>query len=340
EFMDEAIRVTPEHPVYLDRFLEDAVELDLDCLCDGHEVYIGGILEHIEMAGIHSGDSACCIPPFTLSLRLQRRLRDIATQLALQLQVRGLLNVQFAVKGQQVYVLEANPRASRTVPFISKATGVALARIAALLMCGQHLCDLQLPPDDREPRHFCVKEAVLPFGRFPGASAVLGPEMKSTGEVMGIARSFPQAYIKTQIAVGYELARDGIVLIAVRDEDKRSIGQIACALADLGFKLAATPGTARTLRALGLEVAQVAPLGSGAGSEPGIEALIDSGELKLIVNTPSGENGHDHGFLLRTAAVQHGITYITTMAAAQAFTVGLESSRASIGLPVIALQDL
>ena len=187
KYMAEAAKISPDHPVYLDRFLEAAIEVDVDALCDGKDVFVGGILEHIEMAGIHSGDSACCTPPFSLSLSLQGQLRDIARRLALRLGVVGLLNIQFAIKDQVIYVIEANPRASRTVPFVSKSTGVPLAKIAARIMAGEKLADLHLPADDREFDYFCVKEAVMPFGRFPGSDVVLGPEMKSTGEVMGIA---------------------------------------------------------------------------------------------------------------------------------------------------------
>ena len=207
KYMAEAAKISPDHPVYLDRFLEAAIEVDVDALCDGKDVFVGGILEHIEMAGIHSGDSACCTPPFSLSLSLQGQLRDIARRLALRLGVVGLLNIQFAIKDQVIYVIEANPRASRTVPFVSKSTGVPLAKIAARIMAGEKLADLHLPADDREFDYFCVKEAVMPFGRFPGSDVVLGPEMKSTGEVMGIAGNFPAAFTKTQLAIDYEPPR-------------------------------------------------------------------------------------------------------------------------------------
>ena len=348
-YMEEATRVTPDHPVYLDRFLEDAIELDVDCLADGEDVYIGGILEHVEMAGIHSGDSATCLPPFTLSDGVQARVREIAVILARRLRVVGLLNIQFAVKENRVYVIEANPRASRTVPFVSKATGVPLAKVAARLMVGEQLRDMQLPPDDRRSDLFCVKEAVMPFGRFPGADVVLGPEMKSTGEVMGIAKSFPEAYIKTQLAVGYELPRpgeDALVFISVRDEDKRAIGQIAFDISRLGFRLAATAGTARVLRALGLEVMEVAKVSDVSGRPadgtigPNVADLVAGGRIKLIVNTPSGDGPHKDGFTLRTAAVQHGLTYVTTLAAAQAFVIGLDTLAKS-GIPgITALQDM
>ncbi len=223
--MVEAALVSPDHPIYLDRFLEGAYESDVDALCDGENVYIGGLLEHIEEAGIHSGDSATCIPPFSFSESLKAKLREATRRIALALGVRGLVNVQFAIKGETVYVIEANPRASRTVPFISKATGVPLARYAARIMAGESLGDLGLAGEYREPEYFCMKEAVMPWGRFPGAEVILGPEMKSTGEVMGIAKSYPEAYAKTQLAIDYQLPtpKDGRVFISVCDRDKRHI---------------------------------------------------------------------------------------------------------------------
>ena len=338
-YMAEATKISPDYPVYLDRFLEDAVELDLDCLCDGTDVYVGGILEHIEMAGIHSGDSACCIPPFTLSASIQAQLRDIARRLALRLGVCGLLNIQFAIKDQIIYVIEANPRASRTVPFVSKATGVPLAKIASRLMAGEKLADLNMPADDRDYDHFSAKEAVMPFGRFPGADAVLGPEMKSTGEVMGIARNFPAAYLKTQLAVGYEQPKGGTAFISVCDNDKRAIGSIAHDVARQGFKLCATSGTARTLRAIGLECEEVCRVSDRSDSRRNVIDLINEGVINLIINTPSGDETQSDGFVLRTAAVQHGLTYVTTLAAAQAMTVGMEVA-ADQGLDIVALQDL
>ena len=248
-YMEEAAHVTPDHPVYLDAFLEDAIELDVDALCDGERCYVGAILEHIEECGIHSGDSACCTPPFSLSDAIAERVREITRQLALSCGVRGLLNVQYAVKDGQVSVIEMNPRASRTVPFSSKATGVALAKCAALVMAGARIADLDLPPEGRDPGYYACKEAVMPFGRFPGADVVLGPEMKSTGEVMGIAENFPAAYAKTQLAIDYSLPRGGKAFISVCDRDKRGVISIARDLANLGFDLVSTSGTAKALRA-------------------------------------------------------------------------------------------
>ncbi len=335
-FMGEATRISPDHPVYLDKFLESAIEVDLDCVCDGDDVYIGGVLEHIEEAGIHSGDSACCIPPFSLSDALVAKLRDIAQRLALSIGVRGLLNIQFAVKDQVVRVIEANPRASRTVPFISKATGVPLAKVAAHVMAGERLSSMGLPPDDRELGYHAVKEAVMPFGRFPGSDVVLGPEMKSTGEVMGIAPTFPAAYAKTQLAVSYDLPRSGSIFISVADRDKRSIVSIARDFARLGFDVVSTGGTAKALSASGIPCRRVRKISEG---HPNVIDMIADGEVKLMVNTPFGHGSRGDGYELRLAAVRHGITYATTIAAAQALAAAMEVARDD-GLGIVALQDL
>ena len=335
-YMGEAAKISPDHPVYLDKFLESAVEVDLDCVCDGDDVYIGGILEHIEEAGIHSGDSACCIPPFSLSDALIAQLRDIAWRLALSIGVRGLLNIQFAVKDQRVFVIEANPRASRTVPFVSKATGVPLAKVAARVMAGEQLADMGLPPDDRELGYCAVKEAVMPFGRFPGSDVVLGPEMKSTGEVMGIAPTFPAAYAKTQLAISYELPRSGGVFISVADRDKRSIAAIARDFARLGFDVLSTGGTAKTLAASGVPCRKVKKVSEGA---PNVVDLIADGKIVLMINTPYGHGSRGDGYELRLAAVRHGVTYATTIAAAQALAAAMETVHDD-GLDVIALQNL
>lgn len=337
KYMGEAARISPDHPVYLDRFLEGAIELDLDALADGRDVYVGGILEHIEMAGIHSGDSACCTPPFALSDAMQARLRAIARQIALALDVRGLLNIQFAIKDSIIYVIEANPRASRTVPFVSKATGVPLAKLAARIMAGQDIVSFSLPPDDRRVDFFCVKEAVMPWGRFPGADVVLGPEMKSTGEVMGIARNFPAAYLKTQLAIDYGIPSEGKVFISVNDRDKRSLVPIARDIVRLGFDIVATEGTARTLSAAGIPCESVGKLYEGCTEV--VEQIAD-GSIVLMVNTPLGSATRDDGYELRAAAVRHGITYVTTLAAAQALVSGMEVVEMGTPLDVIALQDL
>ena len=335
-YMREAARISPDHPVYLDKFLESAVEVDLDCLCDGEDVYVGGILEHIEEAGIHSGDSACCIPPFSLSEAIVRELRAIAQSLALRLGVRGLLNIQFAIKDQVIYVIEANPRASRTVPFVSKATSVPLAKVASRIMAGERLADMGLPADALALNHFAVKEAVMPFGRFPGSDIVLGPEMKSTGEVMGIADTFPAAYAKTQLAISYDLPRGGTVFISVADRDKRSIVSIARDFARLGFHVVSTGGTAKTLRASGVDCEEVRKVSE---TSPNIGDMIAGGNVDLMINTPFGHGARGDGYELRLAAVRHGVPYATTIAAAQALAAALETRR-NASLDIVALQDL
>ncbi len=335
-YMEEAAHVTPDHPVYLDAFLEDAIELDVDALCDGERCYVGAILEHIEECGIHSGDSACCTPPFSLSDAIAERVREITRQLALSCGVLGLLNVQYAVKDGQVSVIEMNPRASRTVPFSSKATGVALAKCAALVMAGARIADLDLPPEGRDPGYYACKEAVMPFGRFPGADVVLGPEMKSTGEVMGIAENFPAAYAKTQLAIDYSLPRGGKAFISVCDRDKRGVISIARDLANLGFDLVSTSGTAKALRAAGLKVEVVRRMSE---MHPNIGDAIAAGDISLMINTPYGQETRSDGFKLRSAAVRHGLCYVTTLSAATAFVQAIQTVQTS-ELDVYALQDL
>ncbi len=336
KYMVQAAKISPDYPIYLDRFLEGAVEVELDALCDGEKVYVGGILEHIEMAGIHSGDSACCTPPFSLSDAVQTKLRSIAKRLGLRLGVVGLLNIQFAIKDSIIYVIEANPRASRTVPFVSKATGVPLAKIAVRIMAGEKINSLGLPDDDRRLNYYCVKEAVMPFGRFPGSDVVLGPEMKSTGEVMGIAPNFPAAYIKTQLSISYELPASGIVFISVNDRDKRDIVAIARDFSRLGFDIVATEGTARALQALGINCEVIEKIHEGSHS---IIDRIALGEISFVINTPFGTASHGDGYQIRSAAVQFGISYATTLAGAQAMVSGMEVIAES-GLDIIALQDL
>lgn len=343
-YMAEAVRISPDYPVYLDRFLEGAIECDVDALCDGDEVYIGGILEHIEEAGIHSGDSATCIPPFSFSEALVQKLRDTTARIALALGVRGLVNVQYAIQGDTVYVIEANPRASRTVPFISKATGVPLAKCAACIMAGERIADLGLPADDRELDWFCMKEAVMPWGRFPGADVVLGPEMKSTGEVMGIAKSYPEAYAKTQLAISYELPTpdSGKVFISVNDRDKRNILSLARILRYLGFEICSTEGTARVLAGGNVSCEVVRKFSE---PHPNIGDMIAGGKIAFMINTPFGQEARGDGYRLRTEAVRRGVTCITALSAANAFVAAVEALEAARrdqtgGLEVIALQDL
>jgi carbamoyl-phosphate synthase large subunit len=334
-YAQQAAEVSPDHPVLLDRFLEGAIEVDVDAVCDGESVYIGGVMEHIEEAGIHSGDSACCIPPFSLGEETIAIVRAHARALALELGVRGLMNVQFAVKDERVYVLEVNPRASRTVPFVSKATGVSLAKVAARVMAGEKLADMGLPSEERELGRYCVKEAVMPFGRFPGADSVLGPEMRSTGEVMGVAGDFPSAYAKSQLAIDYSLPTSGTAFISVCDRDKRSIVPVAQHFTSLGFRILSTRGTARLLRASGIPVEEVRKVHEG---RPNIVDSIVNGEVQLVINTPFGRETRSDGYHIRTAAVQHGVSNITTLAAALASVQAIEVIKHG-SLDARALQD-
>ena len=343
-YMTQAAQVSPDHPIYLDKFLEGAIEVDLDALCDGTDVYIGGVMEHIEMAGIHSGDSACVIPPYSLSEGIVNTLQDIAAKLALRLGVKGLLNIQFAIKDQVVYVIEANPRASRTVPFVSKATGVPLAKAAARIMAGEKLARLGLPAHKTDPDYYCVKEAVMPWGRFPGARVILGPEMKSTGEVMGIAPTVPAAYAKTQFAIDYAMAEGGLAFVSVNDGDKRAIVSLIRDVERMGFGIVATQGTAKVLRASGIDCLEVSKIheadaADGEGERPSALDLIRDGKISLIINTPFGTATRSDGYEIRSAAVRHGICHTTTLAGAQAMIAGMEAARqGTVG--VIALQDL
>lgn len=343
-YMTQAAQISPDHPIYLDKFLEGAIEVDLDALCDGTDVYIGGVMEHIEMAGIHSGDSACVIPPYSLSEGIVNTLQDIAAKLALRLGVKGLLNIQFAIKDQVVYVIEANPRASRTVPFVSKATGVPLAKAAARIMAGEKLACLELPAHKTDPDYYCVKEAVMPWGRFPGARVILGPEMKSTGEVMGIAPTVPAAYAKTQFAIDYAMPEGGLAFVSVNDGDKRAIVSLIRDVERMGFGIVATQGTAKVLRASGIDCLEVSKIheadaADGEGERPSALDLIRDGKISLIINTPFGTATRSDGYEIRSAAVRHGICHTTTLAGAQAMIAGMEAARqGTVG--VIALQDL
>jgi len=326
-YIETAAQVSPEHPILIDRFLEDAIEVDVDALCDGEVIYIGGVMEHIEEAGIHSGDSACVLPPHTLSRGQIDVICSATEKMALRLGVRGLMNVQFAVRGDQIYVLEANPRASRTVPFVSKATGVPLAKAAARAMAGESLAELReagvLPSGSRPPEraHVAVKEAVLPFSRFPGVDTLLGPEMKSTGEVMGIDRSFGMAFAKAEEAADARLPRTGTIFVSVRDSDKRAIVLPVKRLADMGYRVIATQGTAELLQRNGIEVETIAKIGEGS---PHVGDLIASDKVDLIINTPSGSGPRRDGDYIRTAAVRYGIPSITTLSGLQAALQGIE----------------
>jgi carbamoyl-phosphate synthase large subunit len=329
-YMSQAVDVSPAHPVLVDRFLEGAIEVDCDAVFDGAELFVGGVLEHIEEAGIHSGDSACVLPPLTLGDGQIETVIEHADALARGIGVRGPINIQFAVKGETVYVLEANPRASRTMPFVSKATGVALAKVAARVMSGSSLAELRsegLVPDRRcghdGMTHVAVKEAVMPFERFPGVDTLLGPEMRSTGEVMGIDSGFGTAFAKAEVAAGIRLPLKGTVFVSVADADKRSVIFPAKRLADLGFTLAATRGTARVLRAAWVDVDLVPKVGGGGGRD--VLERIAAGEVEMVFNTPRGRRARSDGYRIRTAAVEAGVPCCTTMAGMFAAVQAIEA---------------
>jgi carbamoyl-phosphate synthase large subunit len=334
-YMQRAIEASPGKPVLIDKFLEAAQEVDVDCLSDGQQTLIGGVMQHIEEAGIHSGDSACVIPPHSLPATVVEEIKRQTREMARELCVRGLMNVQFAVtRDSTVYVLEVNPRASRTVPFVSKATGVPLARYAALVMVGKTLAELGLR-QEVVPRHFSVKESVFPFNKFPGVDIILGPEMRSTGEVMGIDDNFPMAFAKSQLAASSELPSSGTVFISVADRDKQDIVPVARGLQQLGYRLVSTRGTAEAIRNAGIPVEMIHKLREG---RPNLIDHMKNDHIALVINTPSGKGAHTDEGQIRAAAVAHGVTCITTLAAAQA---ALEACRALRQQPlrVSALQE-
>ena len=323
-YMREAVKVSNDSPVLLDRFLNDATEVDVDAICDGKDVLIGGIMEHIEQAGVHSGDSACSLPPFSLTPEIQDELRKQTIAMAHALKVVGLMNVQFAIQNGVIYVLEVNPRASRTVPFVSKATGLPLAKIAARCMTGTALA-AQNSRVEVVPPYFSVKEAVFPFIKFPGADTILGPEMKSTGEVMGVGASFGEAFVKSQLAAGDRLPESGKVFISVRDADKPAAVTIARELVALGFQLVATRGTAAALAADGLAVL---PINKVAEGRPHVVDMIKNGDVVLIVNTVEEKRtAVRDSYVIRRAALQARITLYTTLAGARAACTGMRQSR-------------
>jgi carbamoyl-phosphate synthase large subunit len=320
DYMTHAVEASPEHPVLIDKFLDDAIELDVDALADGDTVVIGGIMEHIERAGVHSGDSACSLPPKSIGAEIQDEIRKHTVDLALALKVRGLMNVQFAVQAKQVYVLEVNPRASRTVPFVSKAIGVPLAKIAARIMVGRKLKELGLMSEIL-PKHVSVKEAVFPFNKFPGVDTLLGPEMKSTGEVMGIDSSFGLAFAKAQLGGGMRLPNEGKVFISVRDEDKESATRVAKNLHHVGFRIVATRGTAAYFRARGVPADMVNKVQEG---KPHIADIIKKGEIAMVINTPTDAHSQADSYYLRRCALDYHVPYYTTIAGAEAATEGIE----------------
>jgi carbamoyl-phosphate synthase large subunit len=333
-YMREAVKVSNESPVLLDRFLNDALEVDVDALCDNTgDVIIGGIMEHVEQAGVHSGDSACSLPPYSLSSKLQDELRDQTKQMARALGVVGLMNVQFAIQGKTVFVLEVNPRASRTVPFVSKACGLQLAKVAARCMIGTSL-KAQGVTREIIPPFYSVKEAVFPFIKFPGVDTILGPEMKSTGEVMGVGATFAEAFLKSQLGASTKLPEGGRAFISVRKEDYNKVVEIAHALHDLGFELVATKGTATALTANGLKVVSVNKVAEG---RPHIVDMIKNGDISFIVNVTEDKRAVADSYEIRRSALQNKVTYYTTLAGAKAACVGMAHMQE---LTVESLQDL
>ncbi|MBU6194485.1 MAG: carbamoyl-phosphate synthase large subunit, partial [Burkholderiales bacterium] len=342
-YMREAVRVSEKSPVLLDRFLDDAIEVDVDCICDGSDVMIGGIMEHIEQAGVHSGDSACSLPPYSLSAELQDELRRQTALMAKALKVIGLMNVQFAIQGEGadavVYVLEVNPRASRTVPYVSKATGQSLAKIAARCMAGQKIAQQKglggRAPHEVIPPYFTVKEAVFPFNKFPGVDPILGPEMRSTGEVMGVGATFGEAMLKSQLGAGSRLPTKGTVVITVKDHDKDRAAKVAADLTGLGFQIVATKGTAAAISAAGTPVKVVNKVKDG---RPHIADMVKAGEIQLVFTTvDETRTAIADSRYIRTAALANRVTYYTTMAGCEAATEALKHEE---DLTVMSVQEL
>jgi carbamoyl-phosphate synthase large subunit len=341
-YVETATHVTPDRPILVDRFLEDAVEVDVDAIFDGTELLVGGILEHIEEAGVHSGDSACVMPPHTLSSELIETIVDYTHRIAERIGVRGLINVQYAVRDGVVYVLEANPRASRTVPFCSKVIGVPLAKVATWVMLGYELARQRelgflgdVPSMSALP-YTAVKEAVMPFGRFPGFDILLGPEMRSTGEVMGIDSDFGRAFAKAEEAAGAKLPKRGAVFISMQDADKDAMAAPAKRLTDLGFEIYSTVGTAKTLREHGVPATAVAKIDEG---KPDVVDLVGEGKVELVLNTPAARDRYRaDGYQIRTASVLHGVPCITTLSGAIAAVHGMEA-RAAGSFEVGSLQE-
>ncbi len=336
-YMREAVKVSNDSPVLLDHFLNHAIEIDVDCLCDGEEVFIGGVMEHIEQAGVHSGDSACSLPPYSLSPEMTTEIKRQTALMARALNVKGLMNVQFAVQDGDVYVLEVNPRASRTVPFVSKATGLQLAKIAARAMAGQTLAS-QGVTKEVVPHYFSVKEAVFPFVKFPGVDTILGPEMKSTGEVMGVGVTFGEAFVKSQMAASVNLPESGTAFISVKDQDKPKAVEVARGLHSLGFKVVATRGTASAIQQAGIPVSIVNKVAEG---RPHIVDMLKNGEISLVINTvEERRNAITDSRAIRTQALAARVTYYTTIAGARAAVEGMQYLREGLGIKVYSLQDL
>jgi len=336
DYMKEAVKVSSEHPILIDKFLDDAVEVDVDAICDGEDVFIGGIMEHIEEAGVHSGDSACVIPPQTLSKDIVDTIVDYTTKLAKELGVVGLINIQYAIKDGIVYIIEANPRASRTIPYVSKSVGVPLAKIATKVIMGHKLKDMGYV-GLAEAKYVSVKEAVFPFQKLPGVDPVLSPEMKSTGEAIGIDTDFGKAYYKAQLSANMELPTSGTVFISVKKKDRKHVLKIAEKFNELGFNIVATRGTAEEIRNGGIDAKVVKKISEGMTGN--ILELIQKGEIDLIINTSSGSKAKSDGYYIRRAAVEFNLPYITTIQGALSTIKAIESIKKG-DLGVYSLNEL
>jgi len=319
-YMGTAVEVSEDSPVLLDFFLPNAIEVDVDAVSDGEQVVIGAIMQHIEQAGIHSGDSACSLPPYSLSPEIQDQMREVCKKMARELGVRGLMNVQLALQDGEIYVIEVNPRASRTVPFVSKCIGTSLAKIAARCMVGQSL-ESQGFTEEIIPSYYSVKEAVFPFNKFPGIDPILGPEMKSTGEVMGVGTTFAEAYGKAELGASDQIPTGGTAFISVRERDKAQLPTLAANLAELGFKLVATQGSAKIISEAGIAVQTVNKVQEG---RPHIVDMIKSDKIDLIVNTTEGRQAISDSSTIRSSAEQHRVYYTTTMAGGSAVCEALK----------------
>jgi carbamoyl-phosphate synthase large subunit len=330
------LTINAERPILIDRFLEDAIEIDVDAISDGETVVVAAVMEHIEEAGIHSGDSACSLPPRSLTPQLIRGLESATKSIALHLKVQGLINIQFAVKSNNIYILEVNPRASRTVPFVSKTLGEPLAGIATRIMLGEKLADIPIR-SWQNLKYVAVKESVFPWTRFPGVDTQLGPEMKSTGEVMGIAYDFGIAFAKGECGTGVPVALSGNVFVSVKDSDKPYIGEIAKHLNDLGFHLISSRGTGRVLESIGLPVEMIPKIIEG--DRPNIIDRMINGDIQWIINTPSGKHPHRDEVTIRTTAMRLGIPLVTTIRGAKAFLEAVTYQRGEREVEVMALQE-
>ena len=321
DFVREALIASPYQSILIDKFLEDAIEVDVDLIGDGENFVIGGVMEHIEEAGIHSGDSAMCLPPYSLTEEQITKIKEATYKLACALKIKGLMNVQYAIKDDNLFVLEVNPRASRTIPFVSKAIGVPLAKLATKVMLGRTLKELGFTKEVEIP-YFSIKESVFPFNRFPGVDIILGPEMKSTGEVMGIDFDFGKAFMKSQLAASQNLPRKGCVFISVKNKDKRAIVFVAKKLQDLGFEIISTEGTGKVLNRYGVKAKIIPKIQEG---RPNILDYIKDRKVHLIINTPSGRIPRQDEVRIRSEAIMHNIPCITTISGAQASVNGIES---------------